>query len=251
MRLLLVAAVFGCVCAAQELPRFEVKASFWRPSVNGQLQSGIIPVDFRSDLALQQDWQFFGTALIRVGRRHGIVVEGAPLAFTGRNQLSRTVEYDGRLYNLRETLESEASMTYFFAGYQWDFLARQGGHLGLRTGGAFLEASGQLRSVSTGVTAARSYRIGLPLVGLAGRGFLYRRVVDVDGDVQGMSLGGYGHYVQGGASIGVNWRGLGFRGGYRVIDADVHERGEPGASRLGVAPRFFGPIFSVGWRSGE
>jgi hypothetical protein len=66
-----------------------------------------------------------------------------------------------------------------------------------------------------------------------------------------MSVGGYGHYVQGGASVGVAIRGFGIRVGYRVIDADVHERGNEGASRAGLAPRFSGPQVSIMWRSGE
>ena len=202
MRLCLFLALFAGSSVAQDLPRFEVKASFWRPSVEGQLQSGVVPIDLRSDLALAEDWQFHGSAVARIGKRHGIVVEGAPLRFQGANLLSRTIEYNGRVYNVRETLESAAELAYIFVGYQWDFLAQRGGHLGLRTGGAYLSASGELLSESTGVSTARAYRIGLPLIGLAGRGFLFHRVVDVDGDFQGMSLGSYGHFVHGGASIG-------------------------------------------------
>ena len=251
MRSCVFVLLLGGVAAAGELPQFEVKASFWRSSVEGQFQSGVLPIDLRSDLGLADRWQFLGTAVVRFGGRHGIVLEGSPLRFTGRNELRRSIEYNGRIYHVTETLESEAELTYFFVGHEWDFVARKAGHLGLRSGVAYLDASGTLASTSTGITAARSYRVPLPLVGLTGRGFLYRQLLDVEGDFQGMPLGGYGHYVQGGASVGVSVRGVGVRVGYRVVDADVHERGPVGSDRIGVAPRFSGPMVSVGWRSGE
>jgi hypothetical protein len=251
MRVVATLTLFAAWSAAQDLPRFELKASAWRSSVQGQFQSGLLPIDLRSDLALANEWQFFGTAVVRVSGHHRIVIEGSPLQFTGRNELVRSIEYSGRVYSVRETVESEAQLTYLFVAHEWDFLLRRRGHLGLRTGIAYLDASGTLVSASTGISAARSYRVPLPLIGPAGRVFVYRRVVDVDGDFQGMSFGGYGRYVQGGGGVGVSFRGVGARVGYRIIDADVHERGPAGSDRIGVSPRISGLMFSIGWRTGE
>jgi hypothetical protein len=209
------------------------------------MQAGILPVDLRSDLALRNSTLFFGTAKVRVGGRHRIIVEGSPLRFEGRNTLSRTIVYNGRTYTISDQVESEADLTYFFAGYQWDFIARERGTIGLRTGGAYLGASGTIRSSTTSVEAGRSYRIGVPLAGLDAQAFLIPDLLELFGGVQGMPLGGFGRYVQAWAGAGVLIGPVGFRAGYRVLDADVHERGQEGATRTGVAPRIAGPVLSL------
>ncbi len=118
---------------------------------------------------MKGQWQFHGSALIRLGGRHRIVLEGSPLAFSGRNLLSRTVTYGGRTYNVQETIDSDADLTTAFAGYQYDLIWREGGHLGIRGGGEYIDANGALVSTSTGISASRGYRLGLPLAGLERR----------------------------------------------------------------------------------
>jgi hypothetical protein len=230
---------------AEGLPRLEVTGSWWRPWAKGTIQSGILPIELRSDLALRTGSQFFGTALIKVAERHRIVVEGSPLRYSGNNQLARTIVYNNRSYFVQDVIGAEADLTYFFLGYQWEFLSRNSGRLGLRGGGAYLDASGQITSASTGITASSSYRTGLPLAGLDGEWFVYRDLLEVHGGVQGMPLGGYGYYVQGGGGIGVHFGFLGIRAGYWAINADVHERGPAGTDRAGVAPDLAGPMFSI------
>lgn len=233
---------------AQTLPRIEISGSWWRPSARGTIQSGIIPIDLRTDLDMRTDPQFFGTALIRVGGKHRIVFEGSPLRFSGRNELNRTIVYNNRTYTVQDVIASEADLTYFFAGYQWDFLARECGYLGIRAGGAYLDANGALSSESTGLSASSGYRTGIPLAGLGGEAFLIPRTVEIHGNVQGMPLGGYGHYVQGVVGGGVHFGPIGVRAGYRFISADVHEKGPEGSDRAGVAPQLAGPVISLVFR---
>jgi hypothetical protein len=239
----------ACLClaatlAAQDLPRVEFNVAAWRQSIEGTIQSGIVPVDLRADLALADTWRLAGSAHVRFGGRHGIVVEGSPMRFTGRNRLARTIQYNNRTYFVQDTLSSEAELAYVFGGYQWDFLARPHGHIGLRAGAAYLDASGTLVSETTGISASRGYRLGLPLAGVQGRASRGR--FEIEGAVQGMALGRYGHFVQG--SLGAGARivgGLGARVGVILLDADIHERGE-GAP--GVAPRIAGPAVTIFFR---
>jgi hypothetical protein len=227
--------------AAQDLPRVELNVAAWRQSIEGTIQSGIVPVDLRSDLALAETWRLAGSAHVRFAKRHGIVVEGSPMRFTGRNRLARTIQYNNRTYSMQDTLTSEAELAYVFGGYQWDFLARRGGHIGVRAGAAYLDASGTLRSETTGISATRGYRLGLPLAGVQGR--IEAGRFEIEGAVQGMTLGGYGHFVQGSFGAGARIAGgLGVRVGVILLDADIHERGEGGA---GVAPRIAGPAFTI------
>ena len=134
-----------------------------------------------------------------LGRKSRLTGIGRTLTFFGTPVVQRdepvhpAVEYNGRVYNVPETLESEARLTYFFVS------ATCGSHCAWRPPSRVADRSGLSRRVGR-VVLGEHGRGGHP-----GRGFLFRRAIDVDGDVQGMSLG-YGHYVQGGTSVGVSWR---------------------------------------------
>jgi hypothetical protein len=225
-----------------------LKAGLWYARAEGAVQSGVFPVDLRSDLALHNRWQFLGTLVYKPTPRNRIIVEGGPFRFAGSNLLSRTISYGGRTYLFEETVSSEAELTYFYAGYQRDLVARERGHFGVRGGGAYLDASGRISSESTSVSAARSYRIGVPLAGVDGRVYLAPRRLDIDGNLSGMKLGGYGHYVQGEISLGVSFGVMTLRAGYRMLNADVHENRPADVSRAGVSPQFTGPMFTIAVR---
>jgi hypothetical protein len=64
----------------------------------------------------------------------------------------------------------------------------------------------------------------------------------IDGDLVGMSLGSYGRYLQGGIAGGLQFGHVGFTIGYRVMDANIHEKD---AASSGVFARISGPIVSV------
>lgn len=212
------------------------------------MQSDVFPVDLRSDLALDDRWQFLGALVYKPTPRNRIIVEGGPFRFSGRNMLSRSIVYGGQTYRFEDTISSEAELTYFYAAYQRDLVSVERGHFGVRGGGAYLDASGRISSESTGVSAARSYRVGVPLAGIDGRIYLAPRRLDIDGNLSGMKLGGYGHYVQGEVSLGVSFGVMTLRAGYRMLHADVHENRPADVSRAGVSPKFTGPMFSIAVR---
>ena len=234
---------------AQEDFHVEVTGSAWRTGISGALQTDIRPVDLQRDLNLQDQYTFFGRLVFKPARKHRIVVEGAPYHFEGTNTLSRTIVYGGRTFNVQDTISSSADMTYFFGGYQYDFLSGHGGHLGAQVGGAYIDATGSITSAGLGATASRSQTLGIPLVGLDFRVYLIpgSSLLSVSGDAKGMSLGSYGHYVQGGIHAGVGTRHVTFMAGYMILDADVHEK-DGGVAPAGISPRISGPVFSVQFR---
>jgi len=243
MRLFALFVLSPLLGIAQEDFHIELTASAWRTSVEGTLQAVGLPVDLQSDLALQDRTTFFGRLVLKPGRRHRLIVEGAPHSYDGRNAIARTIVYNGATFNLRDTIESSADLTYVFGGYQFDFVTAPRAHLGALVGGNYLDATGTLRSAATGITATRNQTIGLPL---AGAEFRVRplRHVSVSGGIKGMALGGYGHFVQGEINAGIGVRFVTLQAGYQILDADIHENSSaPG--RSGIAPRISGPIFGV------
>lgn len=237
----------------------ELTGAAWLVNSGGTIQAGSpaleaffavpsTPIDLVSDLGVsQQRPTFYGKLVIKPARRHRLVVEGMPVRLQGTNNLTRTVVYQGQTFTVGQTLKSSADLNYLFAGYQFDVLSRSTGHLGFSVGGAYLNATGTIRGVQSGLVATKSETLGLPLAGAEFRVFLipHRKLLELDGGVRGMAFGGYGHYVEGGASAGVDVGPVTFQAGYRAVSPDLHSTSNGGN---GVDVRLRGPIFSVQWR---
>jgi hypothetical protein len=243
MRLLGVFFVLATVLSAQDPEDFrvEVTASGWSATLTGHVQTAGIPVDLERDLALDDRWTFFGKLVLKPARKHRILIEGAPYRFEGRNILERTVTFAGQTYTIREDIASTAELTYVFGGYQYDFLSRAAGHLGIQVGVAYVDAAGEIRSIARGITGRHQEQFPIPLVGVEGRGFVVPGRVSISGELKGMTLGPYGRFLQGGVDAGVTIGPVTFLAGYKLLDSDVHE--EEGGS--GVRPRIAGPVFSI------
>ena len=226
----------------------EITGSAWILNTSGHIQSGALPIDLRSDLGVEQHTPtFFGKLVVKPARRHHIIVEGTPFNLNGRQTVTRSITYRGQTFNVSDTVVSSASLAYVFAGYQYDVVSRPAGHLGFEIGGTYLNASGTLRGLQSGISSTQSQTVGLPLVGVEFRTSLLpgHSFLELNGEGKGMALGGYGHYVQGAANLGVRVGPLTFEGGYRVVDADVHETG---SNPSGVSPFFRGPVAGVVFR---
>ena len=170
-------------------------------------------------------------------------MEGTPFGENGNNTINRTIVYQGRSFNISDSIHSSASLNYLFAGYQYDLLSGPGGHLGLSVGGAYLSAAGSILATGQTVPATDTQKIGLPLAGMEFRVFPipHHRIVEVDGGVRGMSFGGYGYFVESNGNAGLCFGPVTFQAGYRVTNFDLHNNR---ATASGVTARLQGPIFS-------
>lgn len=228
--------------------RLEITGSAWLVNSVGTIQASGTPIDLVSDLGVQQGPPtFYGKFVFKPTRRQRIVAEGTPFALTGNNIVNRTLVYRGETFNVSDTVHSNATLNYFFGGYQYDVLSGPVGHLGFSVGGAYLGATGTILSVTSNVSASKTETLGIPLAGSEFRIFPIpgRHWLDVDGELRGMGLGSYGYYTEAAGNGGL-WIGhLGFQAGYRAVNADLHETGSGGS---GVSVRLKGPIFSVAFK---
>ena len=229
--------------------RVEVTGAAWLVNPSGTLQASGTPIDLISDLgAEQRQPTFYGRLIVKPGRKHRIVVEGTPFRISGFNTINRQIVYRGETFNVDETVRSSADLNYAFVGYQYDVLSGPAGHLGFSAGGAYLGATGVINTVPAGTTASKTETIGLPLAGAEGRLFPIRghRLLTIEGDIRGMDVGAYGHYLEASGSGGVSLGQVTVMAGYRTVDADIHSSNSTNPE--GVNVRFKGPIFSVEWR---
>jgi hypothetical protein len=181
--------------------------------------------------------------VFKPARRHRLIVEGTPYRLNGDNMIARQITFAGRTYSFQDRVTSEASIDYIFGGYQYDFLSRPAGHVGIQGGVGYANATGTLTD-QFGFKGVETQSFPFPLVGLEFRvlPLARRHLFSVRGEAKGMSLGDYGRYVEGGIHGGVGFgRHFTVEAGYRIVDADVHRKDET----RGFTPRFTGPLFSI------
>jgi hypothetical protein len=211
----------------------------------GNIQANGSPIDLVTDLgAQQQQPTFYGRLVIKPARKHRIVLEGTPFSIQGHNTVTRTIMYRGTAFNVSQTLNSSANLTYFFGGYQYDVLSGPMGHLGFSAGAAYLSATGTIQAVQTATVASKSETIGLPLAGTEFRVFPIRghKILEFDGGLRGMGFGSYGHYVEADGNAGIGVGPLLLQAGYRGVNLDLHVNSNGGS---GLTARLKGPIFSM------
>jgi hypothetical protein len=225
--------------------RVELTASAWLVTPSGTIQSGITPVDLRRDLQLDSSQpHFFGKLVVKPARRHRIMIEGIPYRLNGAATISRQIVFAGRTYNLQDFVTSKADIDYIAGAYQFDIVSRPQGHFGLLAGVGFVNATGTLTSRNFGFNGVEHQSFPFPQVGAEGRAFLlpHRTLLEVDGELKGMSLASYGHYLQfavkGGVSVGHR---LTIQAGFMRATADVHRQD----NTRGFQPTFNGPIFGI------
>jgi hypothetical protein len=223
--------------------KIEVTAGGWLVNSGGQIQANGAPIDLVNDLGVSQNkGTFYGQLVFKPGRRHRIVVEGTPFRLNGLNTVNRTIEYRGRTFNVSQTVQSSATLDYFFAGYQYDVLSSPKGHLGFSVGGAYLNATGNLSAAQT--TASKSQAVGMPLAGVDFRVFPipHHKIFDIEGGIRGMAFGDYGYYAEATGSGGLNFGPFAVLAGYRAVNTSIYVNNSSGPS--GLTARLKGPIFS-------
>jgi hypothetical protein len=109
---------------------------------------------------------------------------------------------------------------------------------------SYVDANGTVSGRLSGFSGSEQQSFPIPLAGAEGRVFLIpgSRLVNLNGEIKGMSLGDYGHYLQVTGSVGVGLgRHLTLEAGYRLVDADVHRKDQT----RGFSPRFSGLLLSL------
>lgn len=226
----------------------ELTGAVWILNPRGSIQAGTTPIDLRGDVGIEKDRPtFVGKLVVKPGRKHRIIVEGTPYELEGDQQLTRTIRYEGQTFTVTDRVRSRATLGYVFGVYQYDFLSRRAGHLGIQIGGAYLDATGRLEAVQSGVTASKSQKVGIPLIGAEFRvsPIPHHSIFEINGEVRGVPLGDYGHYLQSSINAGIRLGLFTIEGGYRFLDADLHDTS---VNRNGVAPQFRGPTAGLVFR---
>ena len=115
----------------------EVQYIWWKPDLIGTVTSDRIDligsrVDLVGDLGFKgdtrfRDWRF----TFKPGRKHKIRFEYTPLTFKAEGVLTREINFAGETFPVSLPIESSLEWKVMRFGYEWDFISRSRGYMGV------------------------------------------------------------------------------------------------------------------------
>lgn len=163
------------------------------------------------------DWHF--------RRKHHFLFNASRIENSKTTTLSRTINFQGQTFDIGTEATGKIRSLNFVPGYQYDFLRRDHGFLGLEVDINLLDTYGSINGTGTvnGVTAPRSasksFFAPLPAIGPVFRWYPLQDSsrLSLEGSLRGMSFFGYGNFVAARGSVGIGLtKNLKFQAGYQM-----------------------------------
>jgi hypothetical protein len=207
-------------------------------------------IDFQKDLELGTYSTFTGKLDWKFTRKNHLFFAATPFDRIRHVVLNRTVVFRGQTFNAGLAATGELNVLALVPGYQYDFIRRKRGHLGVIVQLDLFDVTGTLNAaaqVTNGVPRAAvssraSLRAPIPVAGPDVRLYLipHSGRLFVTGNVLGMYLFGYGNFVSTFDTLGVTLtKHLSVRGGYSLASRlEVNTK----TSRVGLSLTQKGPV---------
>ena len=179
--------------ALEKLPvgeryHFEVAGTLWNPSLTGTIASsqfGIAGtnIDFTKDLGFTQTRFRDLRIVLRPGKKQKLRIQYTPISYGSATTLSRSVIFNGINFNVALPIKANFGWDVWRFGYEWDFLYREKGYVGMLLEGRLTKMTATLASPID--TEFASVRAPLPAIGLVGRAYVMPEVA-INFEVTGM-----------------------------------------------------------------
>jgi hypothetical protein len=161
--------------------KYHVEAAFslWMPSLFGVVSSeqfGILgdEIDFENDLGFKRTRFKDLRIVLRPATKHRFRIQYTPVVYSAETTLNRSVIFNGQLYPVSLPIQSSVGWKVWRVGYEYDFIYKPRGFVGVLVEGRFTEFSAELNSlIATEFTRARA---PLPAIGGVGRVYVLPEV---------------------------------------------------------------------------
>jgi hypothetical protein len=196
-------------------------------SIHGSATTDNSTIDLQKDLGFNSYSTFSGKADWKFTRKNHLYVAVTPFNFQRQTVLNRTIVFQGQTFNAGLTTSSSLNTLFIAPGYQFDFIRRRRGHLGLALQMDLFNTTGKINAAAqvTGdgvhhaaVSASGSLLAPIPVAGPDFRFYVTDSPrVFIQGNVMGMYLFGYGNFVSTTGNIGVTLsKHFSVLGGYQL-----------------------------------
>jgi hypothetical protein len=222
---------------------------YWLPSADMTIASeGVnIPgsqINLKNDLGLEDDGFPEIRAALRPGRKHKLRFQFIPIKYRQQTVLNRDLVFNGQRYRAGLPVSSLLDWKAFRFAYEYDFVYRSRGFVGLVLDLKYTDVNGELSSVPVGREFTHR-RAPVPAIGGIGRYYILPNV-SITGELTGIQVPDIdddydGHYVDFDLYGTVNvTNNVGAQLGYRSFDIGYKIEGDTGS--LKVKGLYFGII---------
>ena len=204
----------------------EVSGSFWYPTpaivISSESIDGIIgsDIDFVKELGVEKGWFPQFRVVLRPATKHKFRFEYTPIRYDAETVLTRDIIFNGIEFPIAIPIQSEITWRAYRFSYEYDFIYRDRGFLGLVLETKYTDVSASLtNALDLEFIHARA---PIPAVGLIGRGYVAPNI-SITGEFTFFKLpeiqGNSGRYFDIDVYGTVNFTdNVGAQGGYRSFD---------------------------------
>ena len=204
-------------------------------SIRGTAATDNVSIDFDKDLGFES----YSTFSTEVYKEEPSLRLDNISNFNRQTVLNRTITFQGQTFTAGLTTSSSLNTLFVAPGYQYDFIRRRRGHLGVQVAIDLFNTTGKISAAAqvTGngvhheaVSASGSILAPIPVAGPELRYYLTDSPrVFIQGNVLGMYLFGYGNFISTTGTLGVTLsKHFSVLGGYQLashlVVNDSHDR---------------------------
>jgi hypothetical protein len=153
----------------------EMSTTWWTPSVNGFIQSDALEA-LGSSLSFEDDLGYESTRfrefrfVIRPSKKHRVRIQYTPIEYSATTTFNRDVNFGGEVFPVSVPIETTFGWRVWRMGYEYDFLYRSRGFVGVLAEARYIDMSSQLTSpIGTATVDANAW---VPAIGVFGRAYV-------------------------------------------------------------------------------
>jgi hypothetical protein len=179
--------------ATGETYHVEVGGYFWNPTPEIGISSESLPIvgqtptliDFVNDLGIEKKRFSQLKVVLRPGTKHKFRFEYTPISYSAEGTIRRDVIFNGIVFPVALPVQTDLTWRAYRFSYEWDFLYRDRGFLGLLLEAKYTDVEAQLVNlISDEFVRAHA---PIPAIGLIGRVYVAPNV-SVTGEFSGFRL---------------------------------------------------------------
>ena len=176
--------------AVGEKYHVEVSGALWNPDVFGVISSEQFgqlgtKIDFTQDLSYKKTRFKDLKIVLRPSRKSKFRIQHTPIRYDAETILKREIKFNGQKFPLALPINSEFNWNVWRIGYEYDFLYKPRGYVGLLLEGRHTEMTAALNSPLTNEFS--STKAPLPAIGVTGRAYVLPEVA-INFEVTGFKL---------------------------------------------------------------
>jgi hypothetical protein len=225
--------------ATGETYHVEVGGYFWNPTPDISITSQSLtrdalgtPIDFVTDLGIEQTRFKQLKLVLRPGRRHKFRFEYTPISYEAVGTLKREIIFNGQRYNIALPVSTDLEWKAYRFAYEFDFIYRDRGFVGMLLETKYTDVHAELTNVL--VDEFVSAKAPIPTVGIIGRGYVAPNI-SITGELSGLGTGSLfgddyrAHYIDFDLYGTVNFTDhFGAQVGYRTFNVFYHLKHDEG-----------------------